>query len=933
VANQISFTHRTRQGLLLWGCIFVLHAQAAQPGTNYYEDALRRYDGRDIQGAIVQLKNALQQNPKLLPAQVLLADAYLQTGSPGAAEAALETAQALGADRVVLAPKFAQAYLRQFKYQQLLDQVSHQGLPPIQAAEVLVQRAAAQAALGQVREAEETLRQAERLSPDLAAVKVAQGTLALQKGDVKGAQRVADQAVAQAPNDASAWNLKASVGHLAGEIQAALGAYEKALKLSPDFVDARVARAGLLLDLKRSQEADADIKVLEKYSATDPRAAYLVSLAAARRGDTNATRKALTDAANVVDQMPPLMVRRNAQFLMLGALAHYGLRSPEKAQAYLQSYIALQPRQPGARKLLASIYLDRGDYKDAIQLLYPMSEGANADPQVLNMLASAYLGRKQHVQAAELFERAARLAPDSTQARIGLGMTQLGAGQTEQGLEELQRVFAKDPAQAKAGMVLATHHLRAGQPGKAVDILRKLTQAAPDNLAALNLLGTAQAQTKDLAGARTSFTQAALKDRNFLPAQFNLVRLDMEQGRNEKARNRLAAILKYRPDHPDGLFLLARLEEAAGRPDEAVRLLERIRAGKYKPLQPLAYLAEGYLKAGNVKQALVVAQDMEALYPDNPTVQEILGQTYRASGSVDKARAVYNRMVRNAAFEPALLTRAAELLMSVGAHDDASHALNKALDSDKAYLPAQFKQVELDLRTGKLAAAEKRARDLRAAHPDKPEAARLLGGVYMAQRKPAEALLVFKELWQKAPTGPNTLALFQAHQAKGEHQAAIDLMKGWVGKNPRDIAAESALAEAYLRAGQLQSARTTYETYLQKHPKDAGALNNLANILHQLKDPKALEVARQAYSLAPDNPNVSDTLGWILVNKGQAQEALPYLRDASLRAAGNRAIRYHLGVALHQMGRKAEARKELQAALAGKAEFEGADQARALLAQ
>ncbi|MEW6676955.1 MAG: XrtA/PEP-CTERM system TPR-repeat protein PrsT [Pseudomonadota bacterium] len=924
---------RTRQGVLLGGCLFVLHVHAAQPGTNYYEDALRRYDGRDIQGAIVQLKNALQQNPKLLPAQVLLADAYLLTGSPGAAEAALESAQALGADRVVLAPKFAQAYLRQFKYQQLLDQVSHQGLPPIQAAEVLVQRAAAQAALGQVKEAEATLRQAERLSPDLAAVNVAQGTLALQKGDVRAAREQADRAVVLAPNDASVWSLKASVAHLVGDIPAALAAYEKALGLSPDFVDARVARAGLLLDLKRTQEADQDIKILEKSAATDPRAAYLVSLAAARRGDGAATRKALTDAANAIDQLPTAMVRRNAQFLMLGALAHYGLRSMEKAQAYLQSYITLQPRQPGARKLLASIYLDRGDFKETIQLLYPMSEGANPDPQVLTMLASAYLGRKQYTQAAELFERAARIAPGSTDARVGLGLTRLGAGQTAQGLAELEQVFAKDPGQAKAGMVLATHQLRSGEAGRAVDILRKLTQADPDNLEALNLLGTAQAEAKDPAGARATFTQAALKDRNFLPVQFNLVSLDMDQGRQDHARRRLGAILKFRPDHPDALFLLARLEESAGRPDETLRLLERIRAGKVKPLASLAYLAERYLRSGNAKQALVVAQDMEALYPGNPSVQEILGQTYLASGSVDKARATYNRMARNAGFDPAQLTRAAGLLMSVGAYDDAGHALNKALDSGKPYLPAQFQQVELDLRTGKLAAAEKRARDLRAAHPGNAEASRLLGGVYMAQKKPTEALAVFKELWQKAPTGPNTLALFQAHQAKGEHQAAIDLMKGWVGKNPRDVAAESALAEAYLRAGQLQSARSTYETYLQKQSRDAGALNNLANILHQLKDPKALDVARQAYSLAPDNPNVSDTLGWILVNKGLAQEALPYLRDASLRAAGNRAIRYHLGAALHQMGRKAEARKELQAALAGKAEFEGADQARALLTQ
>ena len=158
-------------------------------------------------------------------------------------------------------------------------------------------------------------------------------------------------------------------------------------------------------------------------------------------------------------------------------------------------------------------------------------------------------------------------------------------------------------------------------------------------------------------------------------------------------------------------------------------------------------------------------------------------------------------------------------------------------------------------------------------------------------------------------------------------------MQSWLHDHPQDVAAQAALAEAYLRNGQLQEARSHYEAYLTSRAKDVGALNNMANILLRLNDPQALAYAQQAYALAPADSNVADTLGWILVRKGQAQQALPYLRDARLRAAENRVIRYHLGAALQQMGRKAEARRELQAALAGNAHFEGADEAKALLRQ
>jgi len=292
-----------------WLLVACLAAPLAQAAPDYYEDALRRYDARDLQGAIVQLKNALQHNPNLLPAQVLLADAYLQTGQSAAAEVALEAAAKLGADRAVTAPRLAKAYLGQFKYRLLLERVSAQDLPAAEAAEIFMARSNAHASLGDLKEAEKALAQAEARSPGSASVKVAQGTLRLRQGDLGGARSYADKAVAQAPNNAAAWNLKASVAHLAGQAQAALEGYNKTLALQPDYLDALVARAGLLVDMKRQADADKDVQALAKYSAVDPRAAYLVSLAAARRGDKEATRKALSDAVAIVDRIPPDLIK------------------------------------------------------------------------------------------------------------------------------------------------------------------------------------------------------------------------------------------------------------------------------------------------------------------------------------------------------------------------------------------------------------------------------------------------------------------------------------------------------------------------------------------------------------------------------------------------------------------------------------------------
>jgi hypothetical protein len=75
-------------------------AQNAKAG-RFYEDALKRYQAQDLDGATVQLKNALQEDRKFLPALMLLGRASLENSSPGAAEGAFLAALDLGVPLLV----------------------------------------------------------------------------------------------------------------------------------------------------------------------------------------------------------------------------------------------------------------------------------------------------------------------------------------------------------------------------------------------------------------------------------------------------------------------------------------------------------------------------------------------------------------------------------------------------------------------------------------------------------------------------------------------------------------------------------------------------------------------------------------------------------------------------------------------------------------
>ena len=126
LANRIRMT--LLLGALLPHVLFA--ADRAEKASDYYEDALVRMERKDPQGAIVQLKNALQQDSKMLPALVLLGRAYLDSGAPLGAERVLADAERLGADRSQIIAMQVEVYNLLGRNQALLERFSPDGLPP-----------------------------------------------------------------------------------------------------------------------------------------------------------------------------------------------------------------------------------------------------------------------------------------------------------------------------------------------------------------------------------------------------------------------------------------------------------------------------------------------------------------------------------------------------------------------------------------------------------------------------------------------------------------------------------------------------------------------------------------------------------------------------------------------------------------------------------
>jgi len=907
-------------------------AQRSDKASQLYDDAVARFERNDVGGAIVQLKNALQQDSRMLAAQVLLGRALLAAGQSADAEGAFSKALELGVKRSEIAVPFAQALYFQGKYEQLLERLPAEGLPKAQKLEMLVLRGHAHKGLWDFRSAARAFEEALAIDPKYTPALLSQADLLAEQGKRAEATKLVEAALRIAPNDAEVWQVKGSFAQAAGDGKGALAAYGKALELKPRYVDPRIGRASLLMDLGRLDEAAPDIDWLKQLAPEDPRGTYARAVYLAKRGDSAAARDALVGVTRLVDPVPrEILRRRTPLLLLLGGLAHHGLGQPEKARGYLEDYLRADEQHAGARRLLGSILLTQGDDRGAISVLEPVVRRSPDDWQALSLLASAHMARGQYQSATSYLEAALKASGDAPEVRATLGFSLLGAGQAELALEHLQRAFKKNPGEQRAGIALAGLYLKRDKPQQALEVAAVVAERNPGSAVALNLLGAARVAGGDRKGARTAYVQALRADKSFLPAQLNLARLDLAEGSPVVARGRLGLVLKERPKHTQTMIELAAVEQAAGRTDEAIRWLEKARVTDRRNAEAAVRLVDLYLLEKATDKALAVAKEAETAISNHPAVLAALTRAYLALGDTKTAQTVLSRMSRLAAFDPVVQTEIAQYQLAADNPEGAAFSLEKALSSKPDHLPALALQTELDLRSGDVAQAETRAKAIVAREPGQAIGYRLVADAALARGNFSRAIENYRTALAKEETTDGALRLFQAHVQAGSTSEGVRFLETWVRGHPKDVAAMRALADGHLRVGDLPSAKLWYERVLARRADDPFVLNNLANLLFRQGDAAALEYAERAHKLAPQDAAIQDTLGWVLVQRGQRDAGLRHLREARLRDPKSPEIRYHLAVALAQAGRHNEARAELEPALQAGASFEEAGEARKLL--
>ena len=274
----------------------------------------------DSKAAVIQLKNALQQNPNLGEARFLLGQALLESGDVAGAEVELRKALALNYAAEQTTPILARALLNSGQAKKVVDEFSKVELPagePSAALKTIV--SAAYQAQGNREAAQASLNAALAAQADYAPALLASARLKAAGRDFAGASEIVDVILVKTPGNHEALLLKGSLAAVQGDANAALELYQKAVVAKPDFLMAHAAIINGLMQQGKIEDATKQLEALKKVAPKHPQTIYLDAQLSYQRKDYKAARELAQQLIKIAPTNPNALQIAGATEFQLGA--------------------------------------------------------------------------------------------------------------------------------------------------------------------------------------------------------------------------------------------------------------------------------------------------------------------------------------------------------------------------------------------------------------------------------------------------------------------------------------------------------------------------------------------------------------------------------------------------------------------------------------
>lgn len=884
----------------------------------------------DYKSAAIELKATLEAAPGNLEARLLLAQALQAQEQWASSEKELKKAQELGATPEQVLPALTRALVRQAKFQGAIDlALPDYGLGSQALATMQAERANAYLALKKPREATQAVAEGEKVLAGLDSAELsndlllAKARLALFNKTPAEALQLLDVVLKKDSKFIEALELKAQLLLADNKLDEALNVFQQIVATHPSRFSAHLAIAGVQQRKGKLDAADKSVQAAEKIASGAPLVKYARASIEFDRGNA---RKA-NDTIQVVLQMRP----DHLPSRLISAATSLELGNYQQSRKDAEYVLAQLPGNVLAARVLAANQLKSNDPQGAMKTLTPLLNVHGDDAVLLALAGEALIRARDYTKAMEYLGRAAKLDPKSPHIKSQQAAGYLYQGETEQAISMLEQAanLSDKPGQADISLVLLK--LNKQDYGQALQAIEAYEKKLPNNPVTQSLRASAYLGQNDPASARKSLEKALAVDPKFFPAAASLATLDLQVNNPTAARGRFESILAHDQANVSAMLALAELAGAGKLEEEQFNWLVKAVKTNSKFIQPHQMLISYYLSRKLNAKAMAQARDAVQQNPDSSVALKLLGATQLATGDNNAALATFKQMVVKAPASPDSYYRLAMAQVAAKDTKSARASLQKAIHLQSGFIEGQDALLRIEMAERKSGAAMAVAGLMQAQRPKASIGFEREADIHLAERRLAQAIQAYQQAIDRGAGSAVLVKMLHALKLSGDPHAVERRMSAWIKQHPADRLARTFAAEFYMQAGRNLEAIAQYEEIRRLVPAAATVLNNLAVLYQRVKDKRALETAEQAVKLAPDQSSMQDTLGWILLEQGQLPRALELLRSASSGSPKAASVRYHYAVALARSGRKVEAKKELEAAIAGGQKIPELEDATALL--
>ncbi len=449
---------------------------------------------------------------------------------------------------------------------------------------------------------------------------------------------------------------------------------------------------------------------------------------------------------------------------------------------------------------------------------------------------------------------------------------------------ELARLWVEvEPDSQRAQQVLIGVLVMSNQlDGLAPQLIRMLEadkEALPANLLALNRMF---ARSPDRQAVLRLISQVCKPFFGLAEAHYAVAVAASAADQQEQALAEARQALEQRPDWEAAALLEAQILGKKS-PAEAIKSLQGFLKRNPGARDAQLQLARLLVAEKRYSEARRLFEELLLAYPNNPDVVFPVAILALQENDTALAEKQLKHLVTLDFQQKSAPYYYLGQIAEEGKRSDDALAYYQQVGPGEYYLPAQVRSAAIRSRSGNLDEARKQ---LRAAADKSPE----LG----VQLSIAEAALL--------------------RDAK-QTEAALELLEQELGKQPEqpELLYESALLAEKL--GRVELMESRLRKLIELQPDSAQAYNALGYSYadRNVRLPEARQLIEKALQLAPNDPFILDSMGWVLYRQGDLEGALGYLQRAHSQRADPE-IAAHIGEVLWMLGRKEEARLTLREA-------------------